>query len=154
MKYQDVLDRVREISGDSLTSEQAATIVLEVMKLTGSEVSYPPCEHTHRDMLEHYARNGLCGICIHEQNKKLAHLNETLPAGAAIGTAMIGALATHAMINRFARIISQHARCVDCGTPFLETRRHGCATCREDRSWLTKMTKRKKASGKRSTRKG
>ena len=146
MKYQEALDRVRKISGDTLTSQQAATIVSEIREMTGLEieVEYPVCDHTSKDMLAYYGQHGICGICVSEENKRLTQTAKTVPAMAPVGTAAIGALATQAMANRFAGIIEKHARCQRCGTPLLETKRHGCVECREDRSWLAKITKRRR----------
>lgn len=146
MKYQDVLDRVRQISGDSLTPQQSAKIVNEVMRMMNleTEVEYPTCDHTSLQMVAYYGQHGICGICVSEENKRLTQTAKAAPAMAAVGTAGVEALAMQAMANRFAGIIEKHARCQRCGTPLLETKRHGCVECREDRSWLAKITKRRR----------
>lgn len=147
MNYAAIVGRVRELAGESISDAQASTIINEVIKMTGLEASvdYPSCSHTSKDMLAHYAKTGLCGVCIHEMNTRLAGLAKNTAAGGTVGGLMLGALAGKAMSDRFVQIIQRHEKCGRCGVGLLEPRRHGCVECRQDRSWLSRMAKRQSA---------
>lgn len=151
--FQALLDEVKRIAGKKLDDKTAGDIVLAVITKAKlgpkNDLTYPKCTHVSKDMLEHYGRNGLCGICIHETNKQLAAAKEHLEQGGieklgVLGGAMIGGLMEIALTQRLLSIIQKYAGCEKCGTPLLESKRHGCVQCRGDRSWLSKITKKEK----------